>query len=167
MGKTASGQDNILLHGVGKMDQKEMVEYFKECIAKHYPGGFKDVAVPPPSFTSMNAEFMRIDPEVLVVEVKFPVAYESLNPFGNMQGGMIAAAVDNTIGSLSMIAGPVNFTRDLSLKYRNPVKGTYEFITVKAELTEQKDRRLFFAAEVRDPEGTLLVNAKAMNWIVG
>lgn len=166
MGKTDSGKNNILLYGIGKMNQKEMVEYFKECLAKHYPGGLEGVAVPPPSFTSMNAEFLKIDPEALVVEVKFPVAHETLNPFGTMQGGMIAAAVDNTIGPLSMIAGPVNFTRDLSLKYRNPVKGTYEYVTVKAELTEQKNRRLFFAADVRDPEGTLLVSAKAVNWII-
>ena len=143
-----------------------MVEYFKECIARHYPGGFEGVSVPPPSFVSMNGEFVAIDPEGMSVEVKFPVPAETLNPFGNMQGGMIAAAVDNAIGPLSMIAGPVNFTRDLSLKYRSPVKGSYEYILVRASLSEQKGRRLFFTAEVRDPEGLLLVSAKAMNWII-
>ncbi len=147
-------------------NQKEMVDYFKECIAEHYPAGLEGVAVPPPSFVSMNGEFITIDPEGMIVEVKFPVPEETLNPFGSMQGGMIAAAVDNTIGPLSMIAGPVNFTRDLSLKYRNPVKGSYDYIIVKAVLTEKKDRRLFFSAEVRSPEGLILVSAKAMNWII-
>jgi len=114
----------------------------------------------------MNAEFIKIDPENAIIEVKFPVPERSLNPFGSMQGGMIAVAVDNAVGPLSMLVGPINFTRDMSLKYRKPVSGDYEYITVKASLTEKKGRRLFFKAEVMDPEGTLLVSAKLMNWIV-
>jgi acyl-coenzyme A thioesterase PaaI-like protein len=149
------------------MDQNDLMLYFRELASKHYPEGFDKVEIPPPVFISMGAEFVSIDPEQGSLEVKFPVPENSLNPFGSMQGGMIAAAVDNAIGPLSMIAGPVNFTRNMELKFRKQVRKTYEYITVKAKLTEKKNRRLFFSAEVYSPEGLLLVSAKAMNWIVG
>ncbi len=148
------------------MDNKNSMEYFIQLAKQHYPEGFDKVVLPPPVFLSMNAEFIKIDPENAKIEVKFPVPECSLNPFGSMQGGMIAAAVDNAVGPLSMLVGPINFTRDMSLKYRKPVSGDYEYITVKASLTEKKGRKLFFKAEVMDPEGTLLVSARLMNWIV-
>ncbi len=122
--------------------------------------------MPPPVFISMEAEFITIDPDKAMVEIKLPVPYSSLNPFGTMQGGIIAAAIDNAIGPLSMIVGPISFTRDMELKYKKPVKGVYEYIIVRANLTEKKNRRLFFSAEVLDPEGNILVIARAINWIV-
>lgn len=148
------------------MDNENLMEYFIQLAKQHYPEGFDSVVLPPPVFISMNAEFIKIDPKNAMVEVKFPIQKSSLNPFGSMQGGMIGAAVDNAVGPLSMLVGPKNFTRDMSLKYKKPVSENYEYITVKAALTEKKGRRLFFSAEVRDPDGTLLVKAKLMNWIV-
>ncbi len=149
------------------MDGKNLMKHFEQLAARHFPDGFDDIVLPPPVFTAMEAEFLSIDSEMAAIEVKFPVPYSSLNPFGTMQGGVIAAAVDNAIGPLSMIVGPVSFTREMELKYRKPVKGDYEYIIVRANLTEKKDRRLYFSAEVMDPDGNILVKAKAMNWIVG
>ena len=149
------------------MNHKNLMEYFIQLAEEHFPEGFNDVVIPPPVFISMKAEFLTIDPENAMVEIKLPVPYSSLNPFGTMQGGIIAAAVDNAIGPLSMIVGPISFTRDMELKYRKPVKEDYEYIIVRATLTEKKDRRLYFSADVMDPDGNILVNAKAMNWIVG
>jgi uncharacterized protein (TIGR00369 family) len=148
------------------MAQKDLMRYFVQLAKKHYPNGFNEVVLPPPVFISMGAEFIKIDQEKAEIEVKFPIPESTLNPFGSMQGGIIAAAVDNAVGPLSMLVSPINFTRDMSLKYRKPVSKDYDYIIVKAVLTEKKGRRLFFSAEVRDPEGTLLVSAKLMNWIV-
>lgn len=148
------------------MDQTDLMEYFIQLAETHYPNGFNEVVLPPPVFISMGAEFLKIDQENAEIEVKFPIPESTLNPFGSMQGGIIAAAVDNAVGPLSMLVGPINFTRDMSLKYRKPVSKDYEYIIVKATLIEKKGRRLFFSAEVMDPEGTLLVSAKLMNWIV-
>jgi len=148
------------------MNQTKLMEYFIELAKEHYPDGFNKVELPPPVFLSMDAEFIKIDQKNAEVVVKFPIPESTLNPFGSMQGGMIAAAVDNAVGPLSMLVGPINFTRDMSLKYRKPVSKTFEYIIVKATLTEKKGRRLFFSAEVVDPGGNLLVSAKLMNWIV-
>jgi len=149
-----------------KLTHKKLMEYFIKLAEKNYPEGFNNVTVPPPVFIAMGTEFISIDPENSTITVKFPVPENTLNPFGSMQGGMIAAAIDNAVGPLSMITGPINFTRDMTLKYRKPVKSEFKFITVKAILTEKKGRRLFFSAEVYDPLGELLVSAKLMNWII-
>ena len=148
------------------MKQADLMDYFIQLAQEHYPNGFDKVVLPPPVFLSMGAEFIKIDQENSTVEVKFPVSESSLNPFGSMQGGIIAAAIDNAVGPLSMLVGPTNFTRDMSLKYRRPVSKDFEYIIVKATLIEQKGRRLFFSAEVMDPQGNRLVSAKLMNWIV-
>ena len=149
------------------MDNNNLMEYFIQLAEELYPEGFKNIVLPPPVFISMKAEFITIDPEKAVIEVKFPVPESTLNPFGSMQGGMIAAAVDNTVGPLSMLVGPVNFTRDMVLKYKKPVRGDCEYILVRANLTEKKDRRLYFSADVMDHDGNILVKAKVINWIVG
>lgn len=149
------------------MSNTDLMKYFIQIAREHYPEGLEKVVLPPPVFLSMGAEFLNIDPETSTMIVKFPVPENTLNPFGSMQGGMIAAAIDNTVGPLSMITGPINVTRDMTLKYKKPVKGEFDFITVKAKFTEKRGKRLFFSAEVLDPEGELLVSAKLMNWILG
>ena len=148
------------------MNKTDLMEYFIKLAKEHYPNGFGEVVLPPPVFLSMGAEFIKIDQKNAEIEVKFPIPESTLNPFGSMQGGIIAAAVDNAVGPLSMLVGPINFTRDMSLKYRRPVSKDFEYIIIKAALTEKKGRRLFFSAEVMDPKGNLLVSAKLMNWIV-
>jgi acyl-CoA thioesterase FadM len=83
-----------------------------------------------------------------------------------MQGGMVAAAVDNTLVPLSMMVAPPNVTRRLQMKYSRPVTPDLEYITVKGRLLERRGRWLAFSAEVRDREGLLLARAQASHWIV-
>ena len=67
--------------------------------------------IPPPVFTSMQGEFVDFDLEEGILVTRFPVRQDYLNPYGAMQGGMVAAAVDNTLGPLSMLVAPPNVTR--------------------------------------------------------
>jgi uncharacterized protein (TIGR00369 family) len=122
--------------------------------------------VPPPVFVTMHGEFLAFDLEGEWLTARFPVPAEYLNPYGSMQGGMVAAAVDNTLGPLSMLVAPPNVTRRLQMKYSRPVTPDLKFIIVEARLTERKDRWLSFRAEVKDEEGTLLARARAVHWIV-
>ena len=122
--------------------------------------------IPPPVLVTMQAEFLAFDPDGGSLTVRFPVLEKYLNPYGSMQGGMVAAAVDNTLGPLSMLVAPPNVTRRLAMKYVRPITPELEFITVRGKLTEHKGQRLTFSAEVRDQEGTLLARAQAVHWIV-
>ena len=83
-----------------------------------------------------------------------------------MQGGLVAAAADNTLGPLSMLVAPPNVTRTLDMKFSQPVTPDLENIIVKARLQERDGRRLIFTAEVRDQSGKLLARARALHWII-
>ena len=127
---------------------------------------FDDYLIPPPVFIAMQGEFIEFDLDIGTLTTRFPVLDEFRNPYGSMQGGMLAAAVDNTIGPLSMMVAQLNVTRRLEMKYSLPVTPDTEYITVKGSLDGHKGSQLTFSAQVRDPQGVLLARAKATHWIV-
>jgi acyl-coenzyme A thioesterase PaaI-like protein len=129
-------------------------------------GGGAGLAMPPPVFLAMRGEFISFDRQAKVMTVRFPVLPEQLNPYGTMQGGMIAAAIDNTLGPLSLLVAPPNFTRRLEVKYRRRVTLGLGHITVVARFIEQNKRQLYFRASVVDDEGNELASAKAGHWII-
>jgi len=122
--------------------------------------------IPPPVFALMSGEFVDFDLEQGILTTRFPVKDDYLNPYGRMQGGMIAAAVDNTIGPLSILVAPPNVTRRLEMKYKLPIKPELEFILVRAIFVERIDPRLFFRAQVLSPEGKILAKAQATHWMI-
>ena len=128
---------------------------------------FDDYLIPPPVFVTMQGEYMAFDLDSGMLKIRFPVLDKYLNPYGYMQGGMVAAAVDNTLGPLSMVVASPNVTRRLEMKYSRPVTPDLEYITVKGRLVGRQDPQLTFSAEVRDPQGTLLARAKAIHWVIG
>jgi acyl-coenzyme A thioesterase PaaI-like protein len=125
-----------------------------------------DYLIPPPVFTVMQGQFVAFDEQEGSLKTRFPVLMEYCNPYKAMQGGMIAAAVDNTLGPLSMLVAPPNVTRRLEMKYSRPVIPEMGFIEVQARFLGQEGQLLNFSAEVRDMEGRLLARAKASHWIV-
>ena len=137
-----------------------------EAIRERLGDRLEEYAIPPPVFCTMGGEFLAFDAQGGVLEARFPVLEAFLNPYGAMQGGMVAAAVDNTLGPLSMLVAPPNVTRRLQMKYSRQVTPDLGHITVKARLLERKGRWLSFSAEVRDPDGVLLARAQASHWIV-
>jgi len=126
----------------------------------------KDVEIPPPVFKIMRAEVIAFDLAAGNLEIRFPILKEQLNPFGNMQGGMIAAMIDNTLGPLSMAVAPPNFTRHLELKYRAPVRPEIKHVIVSGRYSGRKQRRLFFTASLLDCQDRELVSAKSVHWII-
>jgi acyl-coenzyme A thioesterase PaaI-like protein len=125
-----------------------------------------DFLIPPPVFGTMQGEFLAFDLDAGSLTTRFPVLEEYLNPYGAMQGGMVAAAVDNTFGPLSLLVAPPNVTRRLEMKYSRPVTTDLESITVTARFQGRQGKQLTFSAEVRDPQGVLLARARAIHWIV-
>ena len=124
------------------------------------------VQIPPPAFDDMEGEIIKFEQEDGLLTVRFPILQKHLNPFGNMQGGMIAAAVDNAVGPLSMLMAPPNFTRNLEMKYKKTINSDLGHITVIAKFVQQKKRFLYFEATVLDNLGNELATAKAVNWII-
>ena len=126
----------------------------------------EEYAFPPPVFTDMCGEFVSLDLDAQSLVVRFPVYERYLNPYGSMQGGTLTAAVDNTIGPLSMLVAPPNVTRRLETIYSRPATPDMESIEVRARLAERKDRWLFFKADVCSREGVRIARASSTHFIV-
>jgi acyl-coenzyme A thioesterase PaaI-like protein len=125
-----------------------------------------EYAFPPPVFVDMQGKFLELDLEAGLLAVQFPVLERYLNPYGTMQGGIVAAAVDNTLGPLSVLVAPPNVTRRLEMKYSRPATVEMGHIVVQARWLDRRDRWLYFEADARSPKGLRLARAKAVHWIV-
>jgi acyl-coenzyme A thioesterase PaaI-like protein len=135
-------------------------------IKKNLGKSWDNYRIPPPVFGFMQAEFVEYDPEKRRLAVRFPILENYLNPYGAVQGGILAAAVDNAFGPLSVLVAPPNLTRRLEMTYSKPVKIEMKFILVEARFIEQVGQSLVFAADVRDSGGVRLARAKATHWII-
>ena len=135
-------------------------------IKKRLGNQIDEFRIPPPVFAAMHGEFLAFDSENGVLTTRFPVLEHYLNPYGTMQGGMVAAAIDNTLGPLSMLVAPPNVTRRMELTFSRPVTLDLGYIIVVATFLERDGQQLNFKAEVFDGEGIRLVRAKAMHWIM-
>jgi acyl-coenzyme A thioesterase PaaI-like protein len=137
-------------------------DYIKERLGDRV-GEFR---IPPPVFISMQVEVVAFDPAAAALTVRFPVLEKDLNPYHAMQGGMIAAAIDNTLGPLSMLVAPPNVTRTLEVTYSKPITLDLGTFLVTARLVGREKRFLNFTAEVTTEDRQKLARAKAVHWIV-
>lgn len=119
--------------------------------------------LPPPIFTDMAGEFVDMDLEAKTLTARFPVQERYQNPMGYMQGGMIAAAIDNTIGPLSFMVAASNVTKSMEVTYIRPIPASVTEITVVATFKSQADRELIFVADVLRGDGTKLAQARSVN----
>ena len=138
----------------------------KEIFEDKFGGKLKDFLLPPPAFEVMHGEFLTLDPEAGLITTRFPVLAKFQNPFGAMQGGFVAAAVDNTIGPLSMVVAPPNVTRRLEMKFGRPITIDLQHIRVEGKFLEREGRNLTFSAEVRDRKGRLLARGRSFHFII-
>ena len=80
---------------------------------------------PPPCAKTLGLEFVEIDGERGVIETKFEAKPEFLNPAGNVQGGFLAAMLDDTIGTaLSATLDGDQFapTVNLTVQFHRPAQ---------------------------------------------
>ena len=80
---------------------------------------------PPPCAKTLGTEFAAIDGERGTVEVKFEARPDFLNPAGNVQGGFLAAMLDDTMGPAliaTLDAGEFAPTVNLNVQFHRPAK---------------------------------------------
>jgi uncharacterized protein (TIGR00369 family) len=122
-----------------------------------------DLKLPPPIYTDMAAEMIDLDMEAKTLTVRFPVQERYQNPMGYMQGGMIAAAIDNVIGPLSFMVAAPNVTKTMEVSYLRPISESVTQITVKAAFVEQIGRELIFEADAMRADGAKFAHARTVN----
>lgn len=147
------------------MTPENVLEQLRAGIRRYAVESGAAERMPPPCFVAMGGSFRAIDPAAGIVSARFSVRAEWLNPYGYVQGGFIVAAVDNTIGPLSMIVGPPSVTGRLESTFERPVDGRWRYIDVVARHTGRDGRKLFFVAEVLSPAGERCTTAEAVHII--
>ena len=80
---------------------------------------------PPPCAATLGVELVAIDGERGTAEVKFEAKPEFLNPAGNVQGGFLAAMLDDTMGTAltaMLDTGEFAPTVNLNVQFHRPAK---------------------------------------------
>ncbi len=85
-----------------------------------------DGRLPPPECAkTLGLKFLDIDAERGTIEVEFQAAPQFLNPVGNVQGGFLAAMLDDTMGpALVATLGDGEFapTVNLNVQFHRPAR---------------------------------------------
>ena len=118
------------------------------------------VQCPPECFTFMRGTYVAYESRETLT-VSFPVLTEYRNPVRAMQGGFIAAAIDNTMGPLSYLATRNSCsTLDLHVQYLRSVLAG-DVLNVTARVTSRGRQTLTLEAEAHDGRGKLIAKASS------
>ncbi|KLI64152.1 hypothetical protein AAV99_00260 [Aurantiacibacter marinus] len=114
-----------------------------------------------PSAKLMGAEFVGMDEDTMTVEMAFTMPPEFSNMRGSVQGGLLAAPMDEAMGAAVYLAtqGKLQLTLDINLSLLRPVP--LERITVKARAVKAGRRVTFVESELFDASGKLCARATA------
>ena len=117
---------------------------------------------PPPAAVTLGWELVSIAPEKGEIEVRFLAREEFLNPLGTVQGGFLAAMLDDTLGpALVATLEPHEFAPTLELKVqflRPAVPGP---LVGRGRVVHRGGGVAFLAGELYDGDGTPLATATA------
>jgi uncharacterized protein (TIGR00369 family) len=129
-------------------------------------GPFWDVmagrAAPPPAATLLGWELVAIDPEAGTIEVAFTASEQFLNPVGAIQGGFLAAMLDDTLGpALVATLGPGLFapTTDLHVQFLRQARPGR--LTGRGRVVRRGREVAFLAGELLDDSGQVVATAVA------
>lgn len=129
-------------------------------------GPFWDVmegrVAPPPAAKTLGFELVAVDPDAGTIEVAFTATEDFLNPFGTVQGGFLAAMLDDTLGpALVATLGPGESapTTDLHVQFLRPVSPGR--LVGRGRIVRKGRDIGFLAGELVDESGTVVATATA------
>jgi uncharacterized protein (TIGR00369 family) len=122
---------------------------------------FDDVPMPPAA-RLLGWKLIAVDPKAGTIDVEFDAKPEFTNPAGFIQGGFLAAMLDDTLGpaAFAMTDGKrMTTTIDLHLHYVRPVLPGR--VTTRAKVVNLGATIAFLAGELFGPDGRLSAMATA------
>ena len=105
---------------------------------------------------------MAVDPEAGTIEVAFTATKQFLNPIGVIQGGLLAAMLDDTLGpALVATLGPGQFapTADLHVQFLRPAYPGR--LIGRGRIVRRGKDIAFMAGELLDDSGQIVAAATA------
>lgn len=129
-------------------------------------GPFWDVLAgrnpPPPAAETLGWELVAVDPDQGTIEVAFQATERFLNPAGVVQGGFLAAMLDDTLGpALVATLPPGQFapTLDLHVQFLRPARPGR--LLGRGRIVQRGREVCFLSGELLSPEGKLVAVATA------
>ena len=129
-------------------------------------GPFWDVmegrAEAPPAAVTLGFRLVDIDPDAGTITTSFEASDRFLNPFGMIQGGFLAAMLDDTLGPAlvaTLEPGQSAPTTDLHVQFLRPAQPGP--LTGYGRITRRGRDIGFMAGELRDDSGEVIATATA------
>lgn len=79
----------------------------------------------PPAAATLGWELVAVDPDAGTMDVAFTATEEFTNPIGNVQGGLLAAMLDDTLGPAlvaTLDEGQFAVTLELKVSFLRPAR---------------------------------------------
>jgi uncharacterized protein (TIGR00369 family) len=117
---------------------------------------------PPPAAVLLGWKLTSVDPEAETIEVSFTATERFLNPAGDVQGGFLAAMLDDTLGPALVATlddGQWAPTIDLQIQFLRPAKPG-ELHGAGRVVRRGRDVA-FLAGELRRADGAVVASATA------
>ncbi len=117
--------------------------------------------IPPSSLVELQGEFLEYTRKK-EMKIKFPVQEKHLNPLRLLQGGIIAAMIDATMGPLCYLAAEsATITQDLHVNYLRGIEVEMKFVFVRAWVVGRGRNTLYLEAEATDEKGKIFSKASS------
>jgi uncharacterized protein (TIGR00369 family) len=121
----------------------------------------------PPAARTLGWKLLAIDPEQGTIRVGFQASAMFMNPMGNVQGGFLAAMLDDTMGpALFAMLEPGEFAPTLELKVNFLRPAQAGELVGEGRVVHRGQGTAFLEGRLLDSAGTLLATATATARIV-
>ena len=126
-------------------------------------GTFSEPTLPPPCFAFMNAELLESANGR--AKVRFIPSVGMENPFGIIQGGILAGMLDDILGpaGMTMANGRAFSTIQMSVNYLGRAYADQPLVGVAHVTKTGKTQMLIEAELVRESDGEVIASAVAVN----
>jgi uncharacterized protein (TIGR00369 family) len=114
----------------------------------------------PPSAAHLGAQFLEIDVKAGRVVIEFEARPEFVNPAGVVQGGFLAAMLDDTMGPAGAIASRGEFftsTIDMNVSFLAPAR--VGKLIGRGKVVQMGNTIAFLQATLEDPDGRIVARA--------
>ena len=116
----------------------------------------------PPAADLLGWQLLDVDPDQGTIRVQFDARPEFRNPAGTIQGGILAAMLDDTMGpALVATLGPDQFALTLELKTNFIRPAKIGVLVGEGRIVHRGGTVCFLEGSLRDAEGTLVATATA------
>jgi uncharacterized protein (TIGR00369 family) len=116
----------------------------------------------PPCSETLGMQLTGVDQANMVSRYSFEARADFANPSGAIQGGFIAAMLDEAMGTAAIIASNVTMnapTLEMKISFLRPLFAGKA--TVEAKILKWGKSTCFIEAELFDPDGKLVAKASA------